>query len=162
MDPNKTTAKYVGYFLLLKEQCHAIFCFTFFMNHLPPSPENNIYHFEFFKNSYSQVKVQHWCHRHQQQIIGTISDCGHFKANLREKNLSMCWLYYPKVFQKKWNFFPFALWISPRIFEKIRNSPNDILKGSGETDSWQKPEVKISWHCPFNCSMVRTTRLIAR
>jgi hypothetical protein len=25
--------------------------------------------------------------------------------------------------------------ISPRIFEKIRNNPNDILRGLGETDS---------------------------
>ncbi len=34
------------------------------------------------------------------------------------------------------------LWISPRIFEKIRNSPNGILRGLGETDSWKKPEVE--------------------
>ncbi len=44
--------------------------------------------------------------------------------------------------------------ISPRIFEKIRNGPNGILRGLGETDSWRKPEVKILWHCPFK--MVRT------
>ena len=29
----------------------------------------------------------------------------------------------------------FELRISPRIFEKIRNCPNGILKGLGETDS---------------------------
>jgi hypothetical protein len=46
------------------------------------------------------------------------------------------------------DFFPFAtgvndtgavvhleLRISPRIFEKIRNGPNGILRGLGETDS---------------------------
>ncbi len=33
--------------------------------------------------------------------------------------------------------------ISPRIFEKIWNSPNGILWGWGETDSWKKPEAKI-------------------
>jgi hypothetical protein len=32
--------------------------------------------------------------------------------------------------------------ISPRIFEKIRNGPNGILWGCGETDSWKKPEAK--------------------
>ena len=32
--------------------------------------------------------------------------------------------------------------ISPRIFEKIRNDPNDIIKGLGETYSRKKPEAK--------------------
>jgi hypothetical protein len=32
--------------------------------------------------------------------------------------------------------------LSPRIFEKIRNSPNAILWGWGETDSSKKPEAK--------------------
>jgi hypothetical protein len=32
--------------------------------------------------------------------------------------------------------------ISPRIFEKIRNDPNVIIRGSGEGDSWKKPEAK--------------------
>ncbi len=32
--------------------------------------------------------------------------------------------------------------ISPRIFEKIRNGPNGILRGLGETDSWKKSEVE--------------------
>ncbi len=34
------------------------------------------------------------------------------------------------------------LGIPPRIVEKIRNDPNGILRGLGETDSWKKPEVK--------------------
>jgi hypothetical protein len=29
--------------------------------------------------------------------------------------------------------------ITLRIFEKIRNGPNGILKGLEETDSWKKP-----------------------
>jgi len=35
---------------------------VFFMNHLPPSPQNNIRVMNFFKNSrrYSQVYVHHW------------------------------------------------------------------------------------------------------
>ncbi len=32
--------------------------------------------------------------------------------------------------------------ISPWIFEKIRNDPNGILRGLGETDSWKKPEME--------------------
>ncbi len=34
--------------------------------------------------------------------------------------------------------------ISPQIFKKIWNSPNGILRGLGETDSWKKPEVEKS------------------
>ncbi len=32
--------------------------------------------------------------------------------------------------------------ISPRIFEKIRNGPTELLWGWGETDSTKKPEAK--------------------
>jgi hypothetical protein len=31
---------------------------------------------------------------------------------------------------------------SPRIFEKIRNGPNGIIRGLGETGSRKKPEAK--------------------
>jgi hypothetical protein len=31
--------------------------------------------------------------------------------------------------------------LSPRIFEKKLNDPNDILRGQGETDLRKKPEV---------------------
>ncbi len=34
--------------------------------------------------------------------------------------------------------------ISPRIFEKIWNDPNVIIRGLGEDDSWEKPEAKKS------------------
>ncbi len=34
------------------------------------------------------------------------------------------------------------LQISPRIFEKIRNIPNEILWGWGETNWWKKQEAK--------------------
>ncbi len=32
--------------------------------------------------------------------------------------------------------------ISPRIFEKIQNDPNFIIRGLGKGDSWKKPEAK--------------------
>ncbi len=42
------------------------------------------------------------------------------------------------------DFFHFnlELRISPRLLEKIRNGPNGILWGWGETDSQKKPEAK--------------------
>jgi hypothetical protein len=39
-------------------------------------------------------------------------------------------------------------------FWKIQNDPNGILWGCGETDSWKKPETKISGHYPFNSQIV--------
>ncbi len=42
-----------------------------------------------------------------------------------------------------------VLHLELRIFEKIWNGTNGILKGLGETDSWKKLKSKISWHCPF-------------
>ncbi len=36
----------------------------------------------------------------------------------------------------------FELRISLRIFEKIRNGPNGIIRGLGETGSREKPEAK--------------------
>ncbi len=32
--------------------------------------------------------------------------------------------------------------ISPRIFEKIWNGPNGILRGPGDTDLWKKSDVE--------------------
>ncbi len=32
--------------------------------------------------------------------------------------------------------------ISPRIFEKIRNGPNCLIRGLGETDSFREPKVE--------------------
>jgi hypothetical protein len=41
------------------------------------------------------------------------------------------------------SIFPnLELRISPRIFEKIRNGPDGIIRGLGETDSRKKPEAK--------------------
>ncbi len=45
------------------------------------------------------------------------------------------------------------LQIFPRIFEKILNDPNAIIRGLWEDDSREKKQKqKISWHCPFNAS----------
>jgi hypothetical protein len=49
------------------------------------------------------------------------------------------------------------LQISPRIFEKIRNDPNGILRGLGETDSRKNLKSNISWHCPFKKLTNETT-----
>jgi hypothetical protein len=45
--------------------------------------------------------------------------------------------------------------ISPQIFEKIRNGPNKILWGLGETDSWKKTRSKKSRDTvPLNLGVV--------
>ncbi len=35
-----------------------------------------------------------------------------------------------------------VVYLELQIFEKIRNGPNGILRGLGETDSWKNPEVE--------------------
>ncbi len=58
--------------MVLKGQCHEIFCFRFFSwITFPEAPDNNIRIISnFFENSriYSQVKVHHRCQRHRRQI----------------------------------------------------------------------------------------------
>ncbi len=46
----------------------------------------------------------------------------------------------PKGVQTK--LLKFELRISPRIFEKIRNGPNGIIRGLGEAGLRKKPEAK--------------------
>jgi hypothetical protein len=61
-----------GSLLLLKEQCHEIFCYWFFSwIRFPPAPEYSIKTVSnFLENSrrYSQVKVHHRYRRHRWQI----------------------------------------------------------------------------------------------
>jgi hypothetical protein len=40
-------------------------------------------------------------------------------------------------FDLRFFYMHLQLRISPRIFEKIHNDPNGILRGFGETDSWK-------------------------
>jgi hypothetical protein len=40
-------------------------------------------------------------------------------------------------------------WLSPRIFEKIWSSPNGILGGPGDTDSWKNLKSQILFQTPF-------------
>jgi hypothetical protein len=107
----------------------------------------------------------HRCQRHRRQIchrwqlMAKISGCRHLKVNLKAKNF----IYVNSTTQRCPNkiinifllegFFhlppvsltPVAnleLRISPRIIEKIRNGPNGIIRGLGETGSRKKPEAK--------------------
>ncbi len=104
---------------------------------------------------------RHWrqiC-RHQWQIMATISGCRNLKVNLKAKifiyvysTTQRCPNKIIKIFLLEGFFHlppvsatPVAnleLRISPRIFEKIRNDPNGIIKGLEETDSRKKPEAK--------------------
>jgi hypothetical protein len=104
------------------------------------------------------------CHRyqrHRRQIMATISGCRHLKVNLKAKiykyvysTTQRCPNKIIKIFLLE-SFFqlppvsltPVAnleLRISPRIFEKIRNDPNGIIRGFGETDSRKKTRSKKS------------------
>jgi hypothetical protein len=70
--------------------------------------------------------------------MATISGCRHLKVNLKAKiyiyvnsTTQRCFFHLPPVL-----LTPVAnleLRISPRIFEKIRNSPYGIIRGLGET-----------------------------
>jgi len=91
--------------------------------------------------------------------MATISGCRQLKVNLKAKiylyvnsTTQRCPNKIIKIFLLE-NFChlppvsltPVAnleLRISPRIFEKIRNGPNGIIRGLGETGSRKKPELK--------------------
>jgi hypothetical protein len=102
---------------------------------------------------------RHRCRWHRWQILATISGCRHLKVNLKAKTYvydysttQRCPKKIIKIFLLEGFFHlppvslrPVAnleLRISPRIFEKIRNDPNGIIRGLGETDSRKKPEAK--------------------
>ncbi len=106
-------------------------------------------------------KICHRCRWHRWQITATISGCRQLKVNLKAK----IYMYDNSTTQRCPNkiinifllegFFhlppvsltPVAnleLRISPRIFEKIRNGPNGIIRGLGETDSRKKTRSKNS------------------
>ncbi len=104
-------------------------------------------------------QICHRCCWHRWQIIRTISGCRHLKVSLKAKmfiyvnsTTQRCSNKIIKIFLLE-DFFhlpPVSLTpvvhleprISPRIFEKIRNGRNGILRCLGETDSWKKPEVE--------------------
>ncbi len=104
-------------------------------------------------------QICHRCQRHRWQIMRTISGCRHFKVNLKAKiyiyvnsTSQRCPNKIIKIFLLE-DFFhlpPVSLTpvvhlepqISTRIFEKIRNGRNGILRCLEETDSWKKPEVE--------------------
>jgi hypothetical protein len=91
--------------------------------------------------------------------MATISGCRHLKVNLKAKiyiyvisTTKRCPNEIIKIFLLEGFFHlpPVALTpvanlelrISPRIFEKIQNGPNGIIRGLGETGSRKKPEAK--------------------
>jgi hypothetical protein len=126
----------------------------------------------FFENSrsYLQLKVCHRCQRHRWQmekifnqknfnnfICSPLGSRGNIYINfclqvhLQVSAARYCSHYLPPVsLTPVANLPPVSLapvvhldlQISPRIFEKIRNDPNVIIRGLGEGDSWKKPEAK--------------------
>jgi hypothetical protein len=77
---------------------------------------------------------------------GTISGCRHLKVNLKAK----IYIYVNSSTQRCPNkIINFFLIEDFSICHKIRNGPNGILRGLGETDHEKNQESKISWNCPF-------------
>ncbi len=109
------------------------------------------------------------CCWHRWQIMGTISGCRHLKVNLKAKfyiyvnsSTQRC----PNKIIKNFLIEDF-FYLSQRhrlctlnyeylreFCEKIWNGLNGILRALGETDSWKKQKLKISWHCPFKVRIV--------
>ncbi len=73
--------------------------------------------------------------RHRWPTMGLISGCRYLKVNLN----SFFFSFATGVVETVVNL---ELRISSRIFERIRNGPNGIFWGLGETDSWKKPKAK--------------------
>ncbi len=108
-----------------------------------------------------QRQICNLCRWHRWQIMATISGCRcrHLKVNLKAKiyiyvysTTQRCPNKVIKIFLLEgfFHLLPVSLtpaanlelWISPRIFEKILNDPNGIIRDLGETDSRKKPEAK--------------------
>jgi hypothetical protein len=157
----------------LKGQCHEIFDFCFFSwISFPQAPEyTNRAVSNFFENSriYSQLKVHHRCQRHRWQMakIFKLKIFNYFvwtplgsRVNIYVNFCLQVQFKMTAAWYCTHNLPPVSLTpavvhlhlrVSPRIFEKIRNSPNAILWGCGEGNWFIKKnqKQKISWHCPF-------------
>ncbi len=126
----------------------------------------------FLENSrrYSQLKVDHWYQRHRRQIchrcrwhrwqtMGIISGCRYLKVNLKAKmyicvtsTIQRCPNKIINIFliedffichRCRWHRWSTLICEYLReFFEKIRNGPNGILWGWGETDWWKKTRSK--------------------
>jgi hypothetical protein len=88
--------------------------------------------------------------------MAKISGCRHLKVNLKAKIYiyvnSITQIIKIFLFEGFFHLPPVSLTpeanlelrISPRIFEKIRNGPNGIIRGLGETDSRKNQKQKTS------------------
>ncbi len=90
--------------------------------------------------------------------MGIISDYFHLKVNLKRKlylninyTTQRCRNKIIKTFLVEDFFHLPSVPMTQVVHIELRNGPNWILRGIGETDSLKTPEVKISWHCPFKC-----------
>jgi hypothetical protein len=124
------------------------------MNQCPLVPQ--VFHcavLNFVENSrrYSWINVYHWCQRHGDKLISGVNDTGekfHGLSVVDDTIEQLSLVTTTPVInlllvirtRMPWRFIHSRL--SLRIFEKIRNDPNGILRGQGDTDLWQKPEVE--------------------
>ncbi len=114
--------------------CHEILLLQVFLWIIyPKAPENNIRVItNFFENS--QVKLHHRYLRPSGKFI--YCRCSLYYSKVSKHNICKTFLIEDSLHLE--------LWISPRIFEKIRNCLHGILKGLGETEPWKILKSKIS------------------
>ncbi len=130
-----------------------------FMNQFPPRPRVLHYdRFEFFRK-FAELKVCHRCQQHRWQMEKIFNQKNfnnfvwsplgwrkniyiHFclQVHFQVSAAWYCSHYLPPVSLTA--VVHLDLRISPRIFIKIRNDPNVIIRGLGEGDSWKKPVSK--------------------
>jgi hypothetical protein len=60
-------------------------------------------------------------------------------------------VHHPYQRHRRWQIMGKISGLLTYTLSEIRNGPNWIPRGLGETDSWKKTgKTKISWHCPLN------------
>ncbi len=121
-------------FLVLKGQCHEIVDFRIFHESVSPKPLSiPLGSFPIVQN-FAEIFAAHGA-----LTVSTtpLANNGHNGTTYTLPPVSLI----PVVLLD----FP----IYTRIFETIWNDPNVIFSGLGADDSWIKPKLKISWHCPL-------------
>jgi hypothetical protein len=120
---------------LLKGQCHDIFCCWFFYESVSPQPQSiPLGTLRIFSKIRGDI-------RKSRCTTGITDTVDKFATGVNDTGGQ----FLPPVLLVL--LTPVAnleLRISPRIFEKIRNGPNGILRGLGETDSEVENLVTLS------------------
>ncbi len=140
------------------------------MNHHPQAPENNIRVIENFASRKSRCTTGindnggKFCHRYcwwgwyipvpnLPPVSTILKEKNYLYVHCTTQRCGVKKLFWLKIFfichrcQHWWCTLSCdSLW---KMFEKIRNGPNSILRGSGKLIHENNLKSKSSWHCPF-------------